>query len=160
MQKFILLLVVCFFVCGCGSVSASGSAASTPVVVSKTLVSVNTVTGEVEITPVIEGDKLIGLVTSNPTEKVLDAAGNIISGYRIAWNDNGSWYPAGGKVALLVLPKTVIAGTAKALGSGAGMPYLVRPDGTFISFNTDPAVCTFSINGAVKTVGTDGLIAY
>lgn len=160
MKKIILVVLACMFVCGCGSVSASGSAASTAVVVSKTLVSVNAVTGEVEITPVIEGDKLIGLVTRNPTEKVLDAAGNIISGYRIAWNDNGSWYPAGGKVVSLVLPKTVIAGAAKALGSGAGMPFLVRPDGTHVSFNTDPTVCTFSVNGTVKAVGTDGLIAY
>lgn len=126
----------------------------------KTLVSINTATGEVDITPVIVGNRLTNLVNSNLTEVVLDASGHVIPGYRIVWNDDGDWYPAHGKVVALQLPKTIIAGAAKPVGTGAGMPYLVRPDGTSIAFNTDLTKTTFSVNGTPVSVGVDGLVHY
>ncbi len=129
-------------------------------VVQKTLLGVNTLTGEVEIIPVIVAGKLVNLVNSSPIEQVLDVNGVVISGYRIAWNDNGSWYPASGKVAALQLPRTTIASATKSVGTGAGMPYLVRPDGTFIPFNTDPTVCTFTVNGVLTKINVDGLMPY
>jgi hypothetical protein len=91
----------------------------------------------------MNGDKIINLVDSNPTKVVKDVDGNIISGYRIVWNDGNSWYPKAGVVANLVLPQTIILNAANT--SGAGMPYLVCPDTTFIPFNTD--MCTVIVNG-------------
>lgn len=138
-----------------------GSSAVVPVPAqAKTLVNINTVTGAVNITLGIVGDKLINLVNSHPTEVILDANGQVITGYRIVWNDNGSWYPAGGKIVALQLPMTSIAGAAQPTGTGAGMPYLVCPDGTFIPFNTDPANTTFTVNGALTPVNADGLVHY
>lgn len=140
----------------------SSPAAQTPVVpvVAKTIVNVNTVTGEVEVTPAIVNGKVTQLVNSNPVEQVLDANGQVIAGYRIVWNDNGSWYPASGKIVSLALPKTVIAGAAKPAGMGAGMPYLVRPDGTYVPFNTDPLSCIFLVNGILTKINIDGLMPY
>jgi hypothetical protein len=140
--------------------SNTGTAPPVPVVILKTLVDVNTVTGTVEITPVIVSGKLTNLVNSNPTEQVMDPAGIVIAGYQLVWNDNGSWYPASGKITPLIMPKTSITGAAKSVGLGSGMPYLVKPDGTSVPFNTDHSVCTFMVNGVVKTVGTDGLMSY
>lgn len=140
--------------------SNTGTAPPVPVATSKTVVNVNTVTGEVEITPAVVNGKLVNLVNSNPMEQVLDSAGNVIAGYRLVWNDNGSWYPASGKIAALLLPKTIIAGASKPVGFGSGMPYLVRPDGTFVPFNTDPLVCTFTVNGVATKINTDGLMPY
>lgn len=129
-----------------------------PVVIVKTRVSINTLTRQIDITPAIATGKLLNLVSGILGETVLDAQGNVIAGYRIAWNDNGSWYPAAGVVTALVLPTTVLANATQA--SGAGMPYLVRPDGTFVSFNTDPTVCEFFVNGVQQNVSVDGLIRY
>jgi len=145
-----------------GLIYSSAGASPVATVQAKTVVNVNTASGEVEITPSMLNDTLINLVSSNPTEKVLDSAGKVIVGYRIAWNDNGSWYSptGGGKLATLILPKTSILSAAKSAGMGSGMPYLVRPDGTFVAFNTDPTVCTFTVNGVVTKINTDGLMVY
>ncbi|NTW27506.1 MAG: hypothetical protein HGA36_04235 [Candidatus Moranbacteria bacterium] len=156
----------CLFLAGCGSGSsndtfnASNTTVVPPVVVGKTSVNVNTVTGVVEIIPIVVNGKLTNLVNSNPEEQILDSNAQVITGYRIVWNDNGSWYPASGKIAALVLPKTSIAGAAKPLGLGAGMPYLVRPDGTHVPFNTDPLNCVFTVNGVVVGVNADGTFHY
>ena len=140
--------------------SNTGDVPPVPVVIPKTQVNVNTVTGEVEITPTVVNGKLYNLIDSNPTEQVLDMMGMVMSGYRLVWNDNGSWYPTGGKIAPLVLPKTTISAATKPVGMGAGMPYLVKPDGTFVPFNTDPKVCTFTVNGVVGQINADKLMAY
>lgn len=140
----------------------SGSDCTIPTVTiqAKTIVNVNTLTGEVEITPSVAANNIINLVDSTPTMQILNAAGAVMAGFRIVWNDNGSWYPSSGKIAPLVLPKTVIAGAAKSLGLGAGMPYLVTPDNTSIPFNTSAATCTFMLNGVVANVNTDGTFHY
>lgn len=124
----------------------------------KTKVEINTVTGEVKVTPYIAGDKISNLVNPVVNEVVLNSDGGVKAGYRIAWNDVNSWYPDAGTLASLAIPSTAIAGAART--SGAGMPYLVRPDGSFIAFNTDPTVCEFFINGVQKNVDMDGLIRY
>lgn len=124
----------------------------------KTIVEINTLTGEVAITPVIIGKQILNLIASNPSETILDANDQVIAGYRFVWNDNGSWYPASGAVAAIMLPKTAIANVTKPIG--AGMPYLVRPDGTFVPFNTSPETCTFFINGTQWNVDADGLFHY
>lgn len=157
------------FLAACGGASegntSSGNSAVEPVVVPvpttvKTLVEIDTVTGQIDITPALSGGNLLSLVVSNPTETVLDASSQVIIGYRLAWNDTDSWYPAGGKVTALLLPKTTLVGAAKSLGAGAGMPYLVRPDGSFISFNTSPETCSFTLNGVPIAVNADGLVHY
>lgn len=131
-----------------------------PVEVAKTLIKVNTLTGDIEITPVIVDRRIVNLVDSNPSEVVLDESGALIPGYRIVWNDSGSWYPQGGNESQVSLPTTVFPAGAKPVGTGAGMPYLVRPDGTFVSFNTDPTVCTFMVNDVITQRNTDGLFPY
>jgi hypothetical protein len=132
----------------CISTPTATSVDSTEIV-SKTTISISTVTGVVEITSVVEDGKIINLVDSNPTETVLDADGYVINGYRIAWNDNGSWYPAGGVVVTLQLPMTTISSAAQKTGLGAGMPYLVRPDGTSVPYNTNR--CTVFVDGVDVT---------
>lgn len=131
-----------------------------PVATLETVVSISTTTGAVEVTPVMAGGKVTNLAGSIPVEQVLDTNNQIIPGYRIAWNDNGSWYPAGGKVTVLQLPKTSVVGAAKPVGVGAGMPYLVRPDGTFVPFNTDSIHTTFVVNGVPTSVNAEGLVPY
>ncbi|MDO8565949.1 MAG: hypothetical protein Q7S04_02055 [Candidatus Moranbacteria bacterium] len=131
-----------------------------PVATLETVISISTATGMVEITPVMAGGKVTNLAGSIPVEQVLDTNNQVIPGYRIAWNDNGDWYPAGGKVTALQLPKTSIVGGAKPVGVGAGMPYLVRPDGTFVPFNTDSFHTMFAVNGVPIPINADGQVHY
>ena len=126
----------------------------------KTLVEINTVTGQIDITPIFEGDKIINLVDSNPTEIVLDANNQVIPGYRIAWNDTGDWYPTGGKIMPLLLNKTTFLNATRPVGTGSGMPYLIKPDGSFIPFNTDSDQCIFKVDGVPIGAWGNGLIQY
>lgn len=132
-----------------------------PTVPLETIISIFATAGVVEIIPAIADGKVTNLAGSNPAEQVLDTGNQIIPGYRIAWNDNGDWYPASGKVTPLLLPKTALVGAARPVGAGAGMPYLVRPDGTFVPFNTGHAIVLVDgVNVTATTIATDGLIHY
>lgn len=132
-----------------------------PTVPLETIISIFAAAGVVEIIPAIVDGKITNLAGSNPAEQVLDTDNQIIPGYRIAWNDNGDWYPASGKVTSLLLPKTALVGAARSVGTGAGMPYLVRPDGTFVPFNTGHAIVLVDGNNmTTTTIATDGLIHY
>lgn len=125
---------------------------------SKTIINLNTTNGEVEIKPVVANGFLINLVDSNPIEKVLDVDSEVIAGYRIAWNRFGSWYPAGGKISALQLPKTIIQQATMPIGLGADMPYLVKPNGDYIPYNTYN--CKFFVDGVEISASPDGLFHY
>lgn len=128
------------------------------VVSQKTRVDINTATGVVTVSPFIAGDRVFNLVNPVINEIVQNPDGSIKAGYQMAWNDVNSWYPAAGTLGALGIPFTNLANAARA--SGAGMPYLVRPDGSYVAFNTDPSTCEFFINGVQKSVDADGLIHY
>ncbi|HOF42451.1 MAG TPA: hypothetical protein PLF86_01205 [Candidatus Moranbacteria bacterium] len=126
-----------------------------------TKIEINTVTGTIQITPGFQNGKIFYLVDSNPVETVCDSDGNITSEYEVAWNDVYSWYPTRGILADLALPQTLILNAANAAGCGEGMPYLVRPDRSYVSFNTEK--CIVFVDGVDVTataIGSDGLIHY
>lgn len=132
-----------------------------PILPELTKIEIDTVGGTICITPGFQNEKIFYLVDLNPVETVCDSDGNVISGYRIVWNEGNFWYPAAGTIADLSLPQTLISDAANVAGCGAGMPYLVRPDGSYIPFNTGR--CTVSVDGVdvtVTAIGADGLIHY
>lgn len=143
--------------------TADTSGITTPTELALTKIEINTVSGEVKVTPGVKDKKIYYLVNNSlPVEEtVIDKDGNLLPGYSIAWNDGDSWYPAAGVVAALALPATTIPGAAKTSGASSGMPYLVFPDKTFMSFNT--SMCKVFVNGIDVTstaINTNGLITY